>query len=209
MSAEFQRRMFAPFEQEETSRDNFEGGTGLGLSIVKRLVDLMDGSIFCKSAPGEGTEFTVRLCLPVAERGDLAAAPQKDTGSSELAGKCVLLCEDHPLNAQITMKLLAKRGILVEHAQNGRIGLELFDASEINHYDAVLMDVRMPVMDGIETAKAIRALNRPDAKTVPIIALTANAYDEDIKKTAEAGMVAHIAKPVAAKVLYQTLERYM
>lgn len=213
MSEEFQQRMFTPFEQEETSRERFEGGTGLGLSIVKRLIDLMDGSISCKSAPGEGTEFTVRLSLPVAERSAAGMAATQLSAmhvtASELAGRCVLLCEDHPLNAQITIKLLSKRGMIVEHAENGRIGLELFDASERNHYDAVLMDVRMPVMDGIEAARAIRALNRPDAKTVPIIALTANAYDEDIKQTADAGMTAHIAKPVEARTLYQTLESYL
>ena len=211
MSKEFQERMFSPFEQEERSRDNFEGGTGLGLSIVKRLVDLMEGSISCNSVPGEGTAFTVRLCLPVAQRSALDAAATHAAHSTAftLEGKRVLLCEDHPLNAQITLKLLTKRGMLVDHAENGSIGVELFVSSEPRHYDAVLMDVKMPVMDGIAATRAIRALNRPDAKAVPIIALTANAFDEDIKQTAEAGMTAHIAKPVGARTLYQVLEQYI
>ncbi len=123
----------------------------------------------------------------------------------ELLGKRILLCEDHPLNAEITRKMVEQVGCIIEIAENGQLGLDRFAASDEGGFDAVLMDIRMPVMDGLEAARSIRALERSDAKTVPIIALTANSYEEDKKTTAAVGMNAHLTKPVTPQVLYQTL----
>lgn len=210
MSREFQEKMYQPFVQEHTSRD----GTGLGLSIARQLVALMGGRIQCVSAPGKGTTFTVRLTLPLASlrpapppaQAPAAAAPAL---AAVLAGKRVLLCEDHPLNQQIACRLLARQNMLVDVAENGQLGVAMFAQSDVGHYDAVLMDIRMPVMDGLHAARAIRALDRPDAGTVPILAMTANAFQEDRDATHEAGMNAHLAKPIEPQTLYRTLAEYL
>ena len=125
---------------------------------------------------------------------------------SELAGKRVLMAEDVLINAEIMKQILSMRQMEVEHAENGRVALEMFEASEPGYYDAVLMDVRMPEMDGLEATAAIRSLDRDDARRVPIIALTANAFDEDVQQSLQAGMTAHLSKPVEPEHLYETLE---
>ena len=125
---------------------------------------------------------------------------------ANIDGRKILLAEDFIINAEIVKELMDIRGVKVEHAENGRIALEMFEKSEANYYDAILMDVRMPEMDGLEATKAIRALNRPDAKTIPIIAMTANAFDEDVQRSLQAGMNAHLSKPVESEQLYKTLE---
>ena len=125
---------------------------------------------------------------------------------ADLDGKRILLAEDYFINAEIVKELMSIRGAEVDHAENGRIVLEMFEKSEPGYYDAILMDVRMPEMDGLEATSAIRALNRPDAKTVPIIAMTANAFDEDVQRSLQAGMNAHLSKPVESDHLYMTLE---
>ena len=209
MSREFQKRMYEAFEQEHSSQD--VGGTGLGLSIVKRLVDLEGGTITCKSEQGRGTEFSVSLMARIAPEPAQPEGMQKETvpQKTELYGKQVLLCEDHPLNVRIAERLLQKWGVEVTVAENGARGVELFTASEQWDFDAILMDIRMPVMDGLEAARNIRALDRPDAKMIPIIAVTANAFDEDIRKSVEAGINCHLAKPINPKQLYKTLEAYL
>ena len=126
---------------------------------------------------------------------------------AKLAGRRILLAEDMPINAEIMMEVLEMRGMEAEHAENGRIAVDMFAQSPAGHYDAVLMDIRMPVMDGLQAAAAIRALDRPDAKLVPIIALTANAFDEDVQRSLQAGMNAHLSKPVEPEHLYETLEK--
>ena len=126
---------------------------------------------------------------------------------ADLTGRRILLAEDFIINAEIVKELMAIRGAEVDHAENGKIALEMFKDSEPGHYDAILMDVRMPEMDGLEATKAIRALPRPDAKTVPIIAMTANAFDEDVQRSLQAGMNAHLSKPVESNNLYKTLEQ--
>lgn len=206
MSKEFMKKAFVPFEQEHTGNTPANSGTGLGLPIVKSLVDLMGGKITLKSEKNVGTEITINF---TAELVDVASIPAKKVTAPpveyDFSGAHVLLCEDHPLNCEIASKLLSKKGVFVDVAANGIQGLEKFKASGAGFYDAILMDIRMPDMDGLEATRTIRALTRPDAKTVPIIAMTANAFDDDIKMSLEAGMNAHLAKPIEPQRLYDTL----
>ena len=202
MAEEFLReKLYEPFVQEHRV-ESTESGTGLGLSIVKELVTAMGGSITCDSAPGKGTTFQVAL---KTERADAPAPQEPPRGQAELSGARVLLCEDHPLNREIAGRLLQAVRISVVTAENGKIGAELFEKSEIGYFSAVLMDIRMPVMDGLEATRAIRAMERADAGTVPIIAMTANAFDEDVQTALAAGMNAHLAKPIQPQKLFQTL----
>ncbi|MDD3414928.1 MAG: transporter substrate-binding domain-containing protein [Lachnospiraceae bacterium] len=200
----FLPKLFEPFEQENDQTTVNYGGTGLGLAIVKNLVEIMGGTIAVKSEKGIGSEFTVELAFDFA--GEEVKPVMKEAAFEVcLAGKRVLLCEDHPLNTQIATRLLEKKGMIVEHAENGQVAVDLFRQGLPSYYDVILMDIRMPIMDGIAATKAIRALERIDAKTVPIIAMTANAFDEDVKKSLDAGMNAHIAKPIDQSMLFQTL----
>ncbi|MDD2956526.1 MAG: ATP-binding protein [Oscillospiraceae bacterium] len=209
MSEEFQQRMYEPFSQESSSR----GGTGLGLAIASQMVELMGGTMSCESRQGAGTTFTIRIAFRSAAAA--AVTPALPEGSSpeadpvDLAGRQILLCEDHPLNAQIAKILLERRGISVETACDGAQGVRLFELSQPGFFDLILMDIRMPEMNGLEAAKAIRALNRPDARNIPIIAMTANAFAEDIAQSQRAGMNAHLSKPIDPKLLYTTLEKYL
>ena len=211
MSEEFiQNRLFKPYSQENNELSSQLTGSGLGMAITKNLVEIMGGHLEVDSALGEGTTFTAYLDIQRAtkESADKLEREKKEkseTIMADLSGRKILLCEDHPLNAEIAQKLLEKAGCSVEWAENGQIGVELFEKSEDYSFDAVLMDIRMPVMDGISAARTIRSLLKPDAATVPIIAMTANAYDSDIQNCMDAGMNAHIAKPVNPQRLYKVL----
>ncbi|MCI2047141.1 MAG: PAS domain-containing protein [Faecalibacterium sp.] len=209
MSEDFQKRMFEPFEQESNEITPQSQGTGLGLSIVKNLLELMHGTISVKSEKGKGTEFTVHLDMPILDttEGGLPKAPAGDT--TVLKDKHILLVEDHPLNTEIAKKLLQKKGMVVTCACNGQAALEAFAQSRQGTFDAILMDVRMPVMDGLEATRAIRALARADAQNVPIVAMTANAFEEDVQATKKAGMNEHLSKPIEPDLLYQTLAAWM
>jgi signal transduction histidine kinase/ActR/RegA family two-component response regulator len=206
MSEEFQKHMFEAFTQEQDSDKNRGQGTGLGLAIVKNLIDLMDGTIEVDSAPGKGTVFNITIPAQKSQAANtdakLAEAP-----AETVQGKCILLFEDNRINAEIAQTLLEDGGVTVEHASNGQEGLEMFSASAPGHYDAVLMDLRMPVMNGLDAARAIRALRRPDAGTVPIIAMTANAYDTDVQNCLDAGMNAHLSKPIDPENMFAVLAR--
>ncbi|MDD3336834.1 MAG: ATP-binding protein [Eubacteriales bacterium] len=209
ISKEFLPKLFHPFEQERTSANATVPGTGLGLAISNSVVQQMGGNISVTSELEKGSVFTVNF--PYAYRLLDPSVPQVGKDSIQqsdhqvLVGRHILLAEDHPLNAMIATKLLEKCGVIVTHVENGEAAVQIFDANAPNTYDAILMDVRMPVMDGLTAAKALRALPREDAKTVPIIAMTANAFDEDRKKSMEVGMNAHLAKPIEPELLYQTL----
>lgn len=209
ISKKFISKIFQPFAQENRLEEQL-GGTGLGLSIVKSLVQLMDGRIEVQSKENEGCEFTVYLDFALAEKPEEKMSQHSDTDSSDFPeGLKVLLCEDHPLNAKIAMRLLQVKGAEVIWKENGQLGFEAFQESEPDTFDVVLMDIRMPVMDGLEAAKAIRALPREDAQRVPIIAMTANAYAEDVQKSLEAGMNEHLAKPVEPAKMYETIAKYV
>lgn len=207
ISPDFLPRVFEPFSQEK--RRGYETvGTGLGLSIVKQLVDLMGGTIQVQSEMGKGTTFTVRLHFEEAVSEAATPAPRRSASIADMAGKKVLLCEDNPLNREIAVALLQSEGIFAETAENGREGVERFGESAVGEYAVVLMDIRMPVMDGYEAAQTIRTMDRPDAVTVPIIAMTADAFEEDIQKCLDAGMNAHIAKPFDPETFYRTLAAF-
>ena len=206
IKAEFMPRLFEPFAQEHTGSAAGAQGTGLGLAIVKQLVNLMNGRIEVKSEPGRGTEFKVWLYLGPADTASAPSAPPQHR-RAVLSGKKILLCEDNEMNAEIAQSMLSSQGAAVQRAADGAHGLAYFAASSHGYFDAVLMDLRMPNMDGYAATVHIRALDREDAKTVPIIAMSADAFAEDIKKTQAAGMNAHIAKPVDPDVLFETLER--
>lgn len=204
MSEEFQKKMFEPFTQEKDTMANM--GSGLGLAIVKQLVESMGGSIRVESKSGKGSRFIVSMALELVPYEKQPAEPEQSEADI-LKGLHVMMCEDNEINAEIAVELLKRREITVDVAENGAAGVELFSKSEVGYYDAILMDIRMPVMDGFEAAAQIQKLNRDDAKVVPIIALTADAYLQDEEKSSSCGMVAHIAKPVNADILYATLAR--
>lgn len=202
---DFLPHVFEPFAQER--RLGYESvGTGLGLSIVRQLVSLMKGTITVQSVKDRGTTFTVRLHFDSVDPGLLPAAGAAPEKNAALAGGRLLLCEDNQLNREIAVALLKAEGFEVDLAENGQEGVERFAQSAEGEYRAVLMDIRMPVMDGIEATRAIRALkNRSDARTVPIIAMTADAFAEDIRRCTDAGMNGHIAKPVDPQKLHRVL----
>ena len=207
---EFISKIFDPFSQEDGSRKNKYGSTGLGMAITKNIVEMMNGTIDVESEKGVGSTFIVTLSLQNSENsaaGHNITSGQNDESvpMAELEGRRILLAEDTEINADIMMDILEMEGIEAEHAENGRIAVEMFEAGDIGYYSAILMDVRMPEMDGLEAAEAIRALNREDAKNIPIIALTANAFDEDVQRSLQAGMNAHLSKPVESEHLFQVL----
>ena len=210
ISKDFLPKVFVPFEQENSTNDTARKGTGLGLSIVKSIVDLMGGTISVESEEGKGTAFIIEWDLETAAENDMpTASPAVFTKETVLEGRRVLLCEDHPLNVAIATKLLERQGVSVTHAENGQVAGERFRQAASGYFDAILMDIRMPVLDGLEAARQIRGLEGSDAKAVPIIAMTANAFDDDVQKSLQAGMNAHLSKPIDPKTLYQTLFHFI
>ena len=215
MSKEFAERMFNAFERERTSTVSGIEGTGLGLSITKSLVDLMGGTIEVMTAPGSGTEIVIRMKFKLAEADDVPDSEKLSDGSVpgeaasepeiDFSTKRILLVEDNLVNMEIANMILMQAGFNVETAENGKIAVEMVEASEPGYYDAVLMDIQMPVMDGYEATRTIRSLDNKALAGIPIIAMTANAFKEDVDAAAEAGMQAHVAKPVDVGVLMRTL----
>ena len=207
MSEKFTADMFKPFTQERTAATAEIQGSGLGLSIVKNLVDLMGGDIRVKAQVGVGTEFIVEIdCDPASGN----AESEKSSGTNcDFSGKRALVVDDHSINRILEVKLLGRVGFETDSASNGYECLKKFMASEIGYYDVILMDVKMPVMDGLEAAGKIRALERSDSSTVKMIAMSANAYPEDIERSKASGMDLHIAKPVIPSVLYSELSRLL
>ena len=202
---EFLPHLYEPFAQEQ--RSGFEGtGTGLGLAIVKQLVDTMGGTVQVDSVKEQGTTFTVQLSFQEAAAEQAVEPPPvsvEDYGF--LRGRKILLCEDNEVNRQIACAILARRGIEVDTAVNGRLGVDKFAASMPGTYSVILMDLRMPVLDGLAATRVLRRLEHPEAKTIPIIAMTADVFPETVQQCLEAGMNAHIGKPIDAQLLYRLL----
>ncbi len=207
MSEDFLERIFDPFEREHTSTVSRQQGTGLGMAIVKNITELMGGSVQVESAKGEGSTFTVDLPFTYTDQQPAAIGAQEIEGTS-FQGKCILLVEDMAVNRELAKAILTEENLKVETAENGKIAVDRF-AAEPERYDAILMDIQMPVMDGYEATQAIRKLDLPKAKTIPIIAMTANAFAEDKHKALAMGMNDHLAKPIDVKLLNTTLRRYI
>ncbi len=195
MSRDFLQRMYEPFAQERNEATADIGGSGLGLAIVKRSVELMGGRIEARSEPGQGTEFSVWLDFERLDDG--RAGTKKAAGApASIAGLRILLCEDNEMNTEIARRVLEMNGAEVTTARNGREGVQTFRDSDAARFDAVLMDIRMPVLDGYGAARQIRASSHPRAKTIPILAMSADAYASDVEKTLGSGMNGHLAKPI-------------
>lgn len=215
MSKEFiENHLFKAFEQEQSSVTSQYAGSGLGMSIVHNLIQMMGGTIKVESELGKGTTFTVMLDFQRVNSKDVAqdVSVQKkhlETSTKSLAGAKILLVEDHPLNIQIAKKLLEKVGCIIHVCTNGQEAVEFVTNAAENSIDAILMDIRMPVMDGIEATKKIRQFGTKFAENVPIIAITANAFSEDKDATLKAGMNDHLAKPFDPNTLYDVLSRYV
>ena len=208
MSEEFQNHAFDAFAQEGKQSTTTFSGSGLGLSIVKDIIELMGGMIELESKENVGSTFTVTVPFKIdhlVENND----SQKDSCSQsmELSGKRVLLVEDNAINMEIAHAILEEEHLNITEAKNGKEALEIFQNSKLNEYDVIIMDVMMPVMDGLEATKAIRMLEREDAKRIPIIAMTANAFEEDRKACLDAGMDEHIGKPIDIPLLKRTITK--
>ena len=195
MSPAFLERLFLPFEREDTSMSNQVSGVGLGMAITRNLVQLMGGRIDVESVQGQGSRFTVALPCPAAQ---VPGMPEESpaAGAFSLRGLRLLLAEDNPLNREVAAELLGLEGAQVTAVQDGRAAVAAVKNAPPGAFDAVLMDIQMPVLDGYAAARAIRALERPDAETLPILALTANAFADDVIAARQAGMNGHVAKPV-------------
>ncbi|MDU5109459.1 MAG: ATP-binding protein [Clostridium sp.] len=221
MDEEELERIFRPFEQANMDTSIKHGGTGLGLSITKNLVELMNGSINVSSIKGEGSQFTVEIPFEVnknniddnsyieIESDRFRVEDQNKEVNYDFSGKRFLIVEDNELNLEIASEILKFKGANIETAENGQIAFEKFENSSPGYYDAILMDIRMPVLNGYEATKKIRRSGHLDSKEISIIAMTANAFSEDVSKAMECGMNAHIAKPIDKEILYSTLNEYV
>jgi signal transduction histidine kinase/PAS domain-containing protein/ActR/RegA family two-component response regulator len=212
MSEEFQKVLFTAFTQEERDQDREKQGTGLGLAIVKHLMKLMKGTLSVKSVLNQGTTFFLHFafdCLPATEVNKEKELHKKEIDLNYLKGKRVLLCEDQQLNREIAKALLQKRGMIVDMVFNGLEGVNTFAKSTPGFYDVILMDIKMPVMNGYVSTEKIRELSHPQAKTIPIIAMTADAFSDDIKRAFASGMNGHIAKPISPQKMFMTMAEIM
>lgn len=213
MSEEFQKRLFTPFEQENAVKLK-DSGSGLGLAITKNLVDMMGGHIDLKSTKGRGTKAMVSVRFDIASNEDIEQIIEKSESKKtidkcyDFSGHRVLIAEDNELNMEIETIILEKVNLEVHKAWNGEEAIRMFKQSEENFYEVIFMDIMMPKVDGLEAAKKIRNLNRTDSATVPIFALTANAFSEDISRSLASGMDAHISKPFEPVEVYSILDRY-
>lgn len=204
MSQEFvEKKLFHPFVQADTSSRSNYMGTGLGMSIVKQLIDKMGGTISVESELGEGSCFTVVIPFEIDHEASLKQSEEAE--NADISGLNIMVAEDNELNMEIIEFLLTEQGAHVEKVQNGQEALDKFEGSEPGTYDVILMDLMMPVMDGISATKAIRASKHAEAETIPIIAMTANAFYEDERKCLDAGMNAHLAKPLDMKMVVSTI----
>ena len=211
MSEDFVPHIFEEFSREHTTTENKIIGTGLGLSIVKSMIDLMGGTIQVESHEGKGTKFTVDVSLEIASSEDVneTEAVSNEISINEGNHKRILLAEDNDLNAEIACKILKSEGYLVEHASHGQQCVEMLQEAEDGYYDLILMDIQMPFMDGYEACKEIRKMKDTQKANIPIIAMTANAFEEDKQMAIKAGMNDHVPKPMDMRVLSPVLQKYL
>ena len=210
MSKEFLPHIFEEFSREKTTTESRVVGTGLGMPIVKTLVTLMHGTIEVESEQGVGTKFTVTLDHRIARKEEIKVEQEeiKDKDIVSYKGKRILLTEDNELNTEIAVTILEEAGFIVEHAENGQVCVDMLKNAKIGYYDLILMDIQMPVMDGYKATETIRAINNPRCD-IPIIAMTANAFDEDKRKAYVIGMDGHIAKPINIPQLLETISKVL
>ena len=210
MNEEFLKHIFDPFVQERSDARSVYNGTGLGMSIVKSLIDYMNGTIKITSEESVGSIFVITLPFEMADDLSLAEKPEKlpEAVTGDIRGCHLLIAEDNELNAEIAQKLLEDEGAVVTIVHNGQQAIDTFEGNLPGTFDAILMDVMMPVIDGLSATRGIRELDREDAKKIPIIAMTANAFDEDIKRCMEAGMNAHLSKPLEMDKVVKTIAKY-
>ena len=207
MSQEFLKHIFEPFAQEHTDARSVYNGTGLGMAIVNTLVHKMNGTIEVSSIEGKGSTFIITLPFEVTqEKKKVERLPAEETPS--ISGLNLLLAEDNELNAEIAEVLLKDEGAHITLVKDGQQAVGAFARSEPGTFDAILMDIMMPNMDGITATKRIRAMNRQDAKDIPIIAMTANAFEEDARRCMEAGMNVHLSKPFQMKKVIETIAKF-
>lgn len=212
MSKEFLPRIFEDFSREYTVTENKIEGTGLGMPIVKRLVDLMNGTIQVESELGKGSTFTVTIPHKIAQEADIKQAKQETSCSvdpTQFAGKRIMLVEDNELNREIATEMLEEFGFVVDHAEDGLACIDLLTKAEGGYYDLILMDVQMPKMNGYEATKKIRAMADPKKAAIPILAMTANAFEEDRQNALAAGMNGHLAKPIEIKKFLEALAQVL
>ena len=206
MSEEFQTRIFDSFAREDSARVHRTEGTGLGMAITRYIVvDAMGGTIDLNSRRGQGSEFLVTLDM---EKTDMPEREAETPAERDLSGRHILVAEDNELNWEIASELLSEEGLVLDWAENGQTCVEMFQASPVGHYDAILMDVRMPIMGGYEATQVIRTLERED-KDLPIIAMTADAFAEDVKRSMDCGMNAHVAKPIDVREVMRLLDKFI
>ena len=212
MSEEFQKTLFDPFTREEKSGTNKVQGTGLGMAITKSIVDLMGGTIHVESTTGKGTRFEVVLEFPIDAEADTVqeaqVLPEEEETASPLSGMKFLCAEDNAINAEILELLLESKGAHCKIYPNGQEIVDAFASVKPGEYDMILMDVQMPVMDGLEATRRIRNGENPLGRIIPILAMTANAFLEDMQKSKEAGMDVHLSKPVDIAALEQTVKHF-
>lgn len=212
MSEEFKEHIFEAFVQADNFNERVQhNGSGLGMAIVKQYVDMLHGTIEIDSILYKGTKLTVTLPFEIDESAALTdkASAYKETIKKDFTGVCILLAEDNEINVEIDKSILEEHSIKVEVAEDGQVALDKFKNSACDEFQCILMDIMMPNMNGYEATEAIRKLDRPDAKNIPIIAMTANAFAEDKKKAMDCGMNAHIAKPVDPNVLIETIAGFI
>ena len=205
MSPEFLTRIWLPFEQE--NRKIYKNGTGLGTTISKTLVEKMQGSISVESKPEQGTAFTITIPFPISKERDILRERGGRETAVSIRDKHILVAEDNELNRMIVTTVLENEGCILTEAVNGKEAVDIFEAGEAGFFDLILMDIQMPEMDGYEAARRIRQSSHPDAKTITIIAVTANAFQEDLDRALAAGMNDAVTKPLDVAALIDKISR--
>jgi CheY-like chemotaxis protein len=211
LTEEQQAKLFRPFQQAESSTTRKHGGTGLGLALSKQIVELMGGEIWVNSEPGEGSTFGFTIRAPRASVPPEDMVPEnavEEMKEGEFQGRVILLADDVEINREIVISLLEPTGVVIDSAENGSQVVDMFERTP-ERYNLILMDIQMPIMDGYEATRRIREMNTPHARTTPIIAMTANVFQDDIKRTLDCGMNSHLGKPIDFDKLLAALRRYL